>query len=219
MSRTRFQSSSAESSRPSLSLVVRARRVRMLTRSSSLAAMSNSRSRMSTSFAHCLMRLVEVRSACERLGVLAAQIEDDLPRLDRALGLAELVRREVRDLRADLRLGRVAGGVLELALVDGVELLPRALLLVDAREGRDGALVRLVELVEDAPVRADGVRQVVEARLVELAEAGVELDELDGVGRRLDAHLEDLRELRPRLERQVDAIEVRERLGVARRRR
>ena len=155
----------------------------------------------------------------QRLGVLAPQIEHRLPRLDRALGLAELVGGDVRDLRADLGLRRVARRVLELALVDRVELLPRSLLLVDAREGGDRALVRLVELVEDAPVRADGVRQVGEARLVELAEAGVELDELEPSVGRLDAHLEDLREVLPGLERQVDAIEVGERLGVARRRR
>ena len=159
--------------------VVRARRVRMLTRSSSLDAMSNSRSRTSTSLRPLRPRLVEVRERVERLGVFAAQVEDGLPGLDRAFRLTELVGREVRDLRADLGLGGVARGVLELALVDGVELLPGALLLVDARERRDRAFVRLVELVEDAPVRADRVRQVAEARLVELAEARVELDELE----------------------------------------
>ena len=74
----------------------------------------------------------------------------------------------------------------------------------------------LVELVEDPPVGADGVRHVRQACLVELSQARVELDELQRVGRRLDAHLEDLRELRPRLEREVDAIEVGERLDVER---
>ncbi len=130
------------------------------------------------------------------------------------LRLAELVGREVGDLRADLGLGRVARGVLELALVDGVELLPGALLLVDAGQRGDGAVVRLVEVVEDPAVRADRVRDVVQARLVELAEARVEVDEIERVGGRLDAHLEDLRELGPRLDREVDAIEVREGLGV-----
>ena len=70
----------------------------------------------------------------ERLGVLSAQIEHGLPRLDRALRLAQLVGRDVGDLGADLRLGGVARGVLELALIDGVELLPCSLELVDARE-------------------------------------------------------------------------------------
>ena len=181
MSRTRFQSSSAESSRPSFSLVVRARRVRMLTRSSSAGRDVELALEDVDELGPLPQRLVEVRERVQRLGVLAAEIEDGLPRLDGAVGLPELVGREARDLGADLGLGRVARGVLQLALVDGVELLPGALLLVDARQGRDGALVRLVELVEDAPVRPDGVRQVAEPRLVQLAEARVEVDELERV--------------------------------------
>ena len=53
-------------------------------------------------------------------------------------------------------------------------------------------VVRLVELVEDATER-DGSRVGMsrEALLVDLAEASVELDELEVVGRRLDALLED----------------------------
>ena len=83
-------------------------------------------------------------------------------------------------------------------------------------ERRDGAVVRLVELVEDAPVGADRVADVVEPRLVDLAEARVELDELERRRPSPSRALEDLRELGPRLEREVDAIEVRERLGVER---
>ena len=159
MSRTRFQSSSAESSRPSLSLVVRARRVRICTRSSSLEAMSNSRSSTSTSLAQSPDALVEIRERVQRLRIFAPEVEDGLPRLDRLLRLAELVGREMRDLRADLGLRRVARGVLELALVNRVELLPRALLLVDPRQRGDRAIVRLVEIVEDATIGADGVRR------------------------------------------------------------
>ena len=109
----------------------------------------------------------------KRLGILTAKVEHDLPRLDRLVGLAELVGGEVRDLRADLRLRGVARGGLELALVNGVELLPRALLLVDPRQRGDGAVVSLVEIVEDPPVGADGVADVVEPGLVQLAEARI----------------------------------------------
>ena len=73
-----------------------------------------------------LRRLVEVRPA-------RASASGSSPRRSRTtfhvsiarVGLTELVGREVRDLRADLGLGRVARRVLELALVDGVELRAR----------------------------------------------------------------------------------------------
>ena len=78
------------------------------------------------------------------------------------------------------------------------------------------AFVRLVEAVEDASERDRRVRNVAELRLVDLAETRVELDELEIVRRRLDAHLEDLREIGPPFDREIDAIEVRERLRVVR---
>ncbi len=74
--------------------------------------------------------------------------------------------------------------------------------------------MRLVEAVEDATERDGRIRDVGEPRLVHLAEASVEIDELEVVGRGLDAHLEDLGEVGPAFDREVDAIEVGERLGV-----
>ncbi len=221
MSRTRFQSSSASRRGRACSLNVRARRVRMFTRSSSLARDVELALEDVDELAPLLLRLVEIREGAERLRILAAKIEDDLPGVDRAVGLAELVGREVRDLGADLRLGDVARGVLELALVDGVELRPRT---PAARRCARGPRWR-----PRAPCRARrrcagtrGSRSAMSARrrLVDLAEAGVEIDELDVVGRSPCTRISRmLGELRPRLERQVDAIEVRERLGVERRRR
>jgi hypothetical protein len=55
-----------------------------------------------------LLLLVEVGEAVQRLRILAAQIEDDLPRVDRADGSFRCSKREVRDLRADLGLLDVA---------------------------------------------------------------------------------------------------------------
>src|SRR6202035_2972529 len=107
----------------------------------------------------------------ERLGVFAAEIEDDLPRVDGARRVVELLGREVRELGADLRFLDVARRVLELALVDRVELRPRSLRRVDAREGLDGGVMRLVEAVEDPTERDGRIRDVVEPRLVQLAEA------------------------------------------------
>ena len=53
-----------------------------------------------------LLLLVEVRERGERLGILAAKIEDDLPRVDGARRIVEPLGGEVRELRADLGLLR-----------------------------------------------------------------------------------------------------------------
>jgi hypothetical protein len=155
-----------------------------------------------------LHALVQVREGAERLRILAAQLEDALPRLDRGVDVAQAVRVEVRHLRADVGLGGVAHGDLELPVVDDLEVGPRALLRVDALQRVDRLLVRAIELVEDLAVGADGVVELAEALLVDLAQARVELDELVGLGRHADALLERARELGVLLELRVDAVEV-----------
>ena len=102
-------------------------------------------------------RLVEIGQSAERFRILAAEVEHALPGFDGPRRVVQSIGRQVRDLGANLRLLYVAGRVLELALVDGVELLPRLLLLVDPRERENGSLVGLVEPVEDLTVGANGV--------------------------------------------------------------
>ena len=106
MSRTRFQSSSASSSRVSLPLE-RARLPRedvhaiVVARGDVVLALEDV-----DELAPLLLLLVEVRERLERLGILPAEIEHELPGVDRAGRVVQAVRGEVRDLRADLGLGR-----------------------------------------------------------------------------------------------------------------
>src|SRR5262245_64108014 len=87
-------------------------------------------------------RFVEVAQRAVRLGILTAKIEHAFPRGDGAARVVQTIGGEVRDFGADLRFLNIARRVFELALVDGVELLPGLLLLVDAREGLDRPFVR-----------------------------------------------------------------------------
>src|SRR5262249_3633639 len=107
-------------------------------------------------------------------------------------------------------------GVLLLALVDLEELRGIVLLLIQARERRDRALVLLVELVEDAPIRRDGLVDLLQRLLVDLPEAREEIDLLDRIRGRLGARYEDVRQLLVRSPLHVDAIEVLERGDVER---
>jgi hypothetical protein len=163
--------------------------------------------------------LVQHCQRAERLGIFTAQIEHALPALDRALQIAQALRGQVGHLGADLGLLDVAHGVVELALVDLVELVPVLGLLVDATEGRDGVLVGRRELIEDHAVRADRVRDLRQALLVHLPQAGVELDLVDAVLGGGGALFQHAGELGPLLERAVDAIEVGQGVALGRRHR
>ena len=106
MSRTRFQSSSARSSRCSLLLEgARAAREDVHAVVVGLGDVELALEDVDE-LAPRLLLLVEVRERGERLGILTAQIEDDLPGVDRARRVVQAFGGEVRELRADLRLLR-----------------------------------------------------------------------------------------------------------------
>jgi hypothetical protein len=122
----------------------------------------------------------------------------------------------MRDLRSNFCLLHVTGGVLELAPVHRVQVLPGFVLLEDATERRDGFLVRRRQCVEDHAMRADRVVESRQPLLVHLTESAVELDLVQRVLGCHRALLEHASELRPLLERAVDAIEVGEGILFAR---
>ena len=152
----------------------------------------------------------------QRLRILAPQVEDLLPEPDGLLRLAELVRRQAGHVRQDVGPCRVAEDDVELLLEGTVEAREVALTEVDALERFHGLGVFGLELRQNVLVGQDGFVRAPEIHLEDSPAPVVELDQICGQVRRVDAEFQRRGESLVGAGLRVEPVEGQERVLVPR---
>jgi hypothetical protein len=159
------------------------------------------------------VKALERREGLEAVGL---ELDDVAPRVDRRVGVHQVLGLDPADLRivvAGLVGPEHARTEIDQARQDVVELDPALAVLVDAVQGGQRLDVAAVDL-EGVEPRVEGVAVLAEPIAVDLAEGLIDVDLLVGVVDGVDLPLEHLGQLLPPLRALVETRELSEREGI-----